>query len=280
MDIGPPLKPLYFYSEDEVQELVDSEYLCSLLAPLPPSLLCEIVASPVEHSLGEAKDVNNSPQIIHTKVVWPFGSDDHAVDKVLLLDLAKMIPIWGNNDTHPCLSPLRFLEASKNLLEALKLLGKTPTVPEPTGVLTSTSTNHAIEYEKHLKFFQQVENFEDSYLLWYKFEREAHLDILMANILFNWQKYALQVDVILQSHRALAEDHKQSYEVKFSRTSSIVDVPSQRSLLKQTPNLFWESSPVCLLSGSADHGGSVYWANTLRLITVYTNTEHQEEHEA
>ncbi|KAG6895216.1 hypothetical protein C0993_009909 [Termitomyces sp. T159_Od127] len=115
------------------------------------------MSNPVERSLGEAREVfiptiylltirnrfppplnfftnqhidqaNNSPQIIHTKIVRPFGANDKSPDKVQLLDLAKMIPIWGNDDTHSCLSPLRFLEASKNLLDALKLLARAPDV--------------------------------------------------------------------------------------------------------------------------------------------------------
>ncbi|KAG6859756.1 hypothetical protein C0993_003507, partial [Termitomyces sp. T159_Od127] len=98
-----------------------------------------------------------------------------------------MIPIWGNDDTHLCLSPLRFLEASNNLLKALKLLAKIPDSLDHQDSDVFTPTNHAIEYEKHLNFFKQVEDFENSYALWYRFEREARLDILMANVLFNWQ---------------------------------------------------------------------------------------------
>ncbi|KAG6899365.1 hypothetical protein C0993_010895 [Termitomyces sp. T159_Od127] len=34
MDIGPPLKPLYYYVDDKVRDLIDSEALCALF-PLP-----------------------------------------------------------------------------------------------------------------------------------------------------------------------------------------------------------------------------------------------------
>ncbi|KAG6894985.1 hypothetical protein C0992_003653 [Termitomyces sp. T32_za158] len=44
LDIGPPLKSLYFYSDDEVRKLVDNEALCSLFAPLLASLLREIIS--------------------------------------------------------------------------------------------------------------------------------------------------------------------------------------------------------------------------------------------
>ncbi|KAG6864025.1 hypothetical protein C0993_009616, partial [Termitomyces sp. T159_Od127] len=43
-DVGPPLKPSYYYSDDEVRDLIDSEALCALFAPLPADLLHEIVS--------------------------------------------------------------------------------------------------------------------------------------------------------------------------------------------------------------------------------------------
>ncbi|KAG6876292.1 hypothetical protein C0993_004262 [Termitomyces sp. T159_Od127] len=148
-----------------------------------------------------------------------------------------MIPAWGNDNTYLCLSPLCFLEASKNLLEALRLLART--LDMHNAEAGTPFTNHALEYEKHLNFFKQIEDFADSYAIWYKFEHEVHLDILMANVLFNWQQYTSRGDIILQSYHTIMDNRK--------------------------------------MSGLADHGGSVYWANTLWLITVYTNTEHWEE---
>ncbi|KAG6895286.1 hypothetical protein C0992_002148 [Termitomyces sp. T32_za158] len=99
--------------------------------------------------------VHTSPQIIHTKFVRPYGVDEQSGDKVQLLDLGKMINLWGNDDTNECLSPLRFLEASKNLLAALRLLCKAPTESlEDTAAPTNNSTNYAIEYERHLTYFK------------------------------------------------------------------------------------------------------------------------------
>ncbi|KAG6887197.1 hypothetical protein C0992_000197 [Termitomyces sp. T32_za158] len=298
LDIGPPLKPLYFYSNDEVDELVNNNALCSLFAPLPASLLREIIAvqarkrdeteaahqiqkdkerdtdvstrsrllgtmemmNPVERALGEAREVviptvyllnirnrhppplhfftnarieqvNNSPQTIHTKVLWPFGAGEDSVEKVQLLDLAKMISLWGNDDSHECLSPLRFLEASKNFLSALQLLCRPPTDLGDSGQLSSRSTNHAIEYEKHFNYFKQVEDFETTYPRWYKFERKARLEILMGNVVFSWQKYASRVDVILQSYKVLTEDRRHAYNPtphKVARTSYSSDVALSR----------------------------------------------------
>ncbi|KAG6893655.1 hypothetical protein C0992_009181, partial [Termitomyces sp. T32_za158] len=230
LDVGPPLKSLFFYSDDEVLELANNEDLCSLFAPLPVSLLREIISirarnkneaeaerqaqkdreketdvstrskllgtmemtNPVERALGEAREVviptvyllnirnryspplhfftnarieqvNNSPQTIHTKVLRPFGAGDDSVEKVQLLDLSKMISLWGNDDTPDCLSPLRFLEASKNFLSALQLLCRPPIDLDNSGQPSSRSTNHALEYEKHLNYFKQVEDFEITY---------------------------------------------------------------------------------------------------------------------
>ncbi|KAG6895602.1 hypothetical protein C0992_000433 [Termitomyces sp. T32_za158] len=330
LDIGPPLKPLYFYSDDEVHELVGSEALCSLYAPLPASLLREVVSiranlkgeteverqaqknrekeadsstrskllgsmemtNPIERSLGEAREVviptvyllnirnryppplhfftnaridqvNNSPQTIHTKVLRPFGAGDDSVEKVQLLDLAKMILLWGNDDVHECLTPLRFLEASKNLLSALQLLSRPPSDLSEEPQLSSKSTNHAIEYEKHLNYFQQVEDFENSYSRWYKFEREARLEILMSNVVFNWQKYASRVDVILQSYKVLADDRRRMGvfpPAKVARNVYASDVTSSRESARGN-QFFRDAAPACLLCGKAhrfpDHPGNI-----------------------
>ncbi|KAG6870772.1 hypothetical protein C0992_012503, partial [Termitomyces sp. T32_za158] len=44
-DIGPPLKTPYFYTEEEIKELVGSQALCDSLGPLAPSLIRQIGAS-------------------------------------------------------------------------------------------------------------------------------------------------------------------------------------------------------------------------------------------
>lgn len=109
--------------------------------------------------------VNNLPQLVYTKVVHLFDPDNNLTEKIFLLDMSKIIAAWGNDNNHTCLSPLQFLEASKNLLEALRLLSKASVLVDSIGPSTSDSNNHAIEYEKHLNFFKQVKNFENSYSL-------------------------------------------------------------------------------------------------------------------
>ncbi|KAG6894608.1 hypothetical protein C0992_005413 [Termitomyces sp. T32_za158] len=50
--------------------------------------------------------VHTSPQTIHTKFVQPYGIEEQSGEKVQLLDLGKMVSLWGNDDNHECLSPL------------------------------------------------------------------------------------------------------------------------------------------------------------------------------
>lgn len=123
--------------------------------------ICNHFLPPLHFFTNHHIDLVNN-QVMHTKVICLFCADDKPLGKVLLLDIAKMIFVWGNDDTHFCLSPLCFLEASHNLLEALKLLGKTSTVSGQTNGPT-LSTNYVIEYEMHLNFFKQVQDFENLY---------------------------------------------------------------------------------------------------------------------
>ncbi|KAG6892761.1 hypothetical protein C0993_002997, partial [Termitomyces sp. T159_Od127] len=44
MDVGPSLKSPYYYADDEIRDLIDSEALCALFSPLPAALLREIVS--------------------------------------------------------------------------------------------------------------------------------------------------------------------------------------------------------------------------------------------
>ncbi|KAG6874775.1 hypothetical protein C0992_006598 [Termitomyces sp. T32_za158] len=324
LDIGPPLKTPYFYTESEIEELVGSQALCESLGPFAPSLIRQIAASrdrgkrdadlarqaekekdkeadtslrnkllgtmemqnPIRRVFGEAKEVviptvyllnirnrlvpplhfftnqcielvHTSPQMIHTKFVRPYGVDEQSGEKVQLLDLSKMISLWGNDDSYECLSPLRFLEASKNMHSALKLLCKAPSEDiDSSQMPTSKSTNYAIEYERHLSYFRQIDDFEDTFPCWYAFEREARMDILLGNVVFDWSKYAARVHIILQTRHAL-ERRDRPYH-KIPRHTSSVDVSSART---STQKFFRESSPACLLCGKAhrlfDHPGNV-----------------------
>ncbi|KAG6894426.1 hypothetical protein C0992_006120, partial [Termitomyces sp. T32_za158] len=147
---------------------------------------------------------HTSPQTIHTMFVWPYGLEDQLGKKVQLLDLGKMITLWGNNNNYECLSPLRFLEASKNLLAALQLLCKALTESwESMQSPIANSTNYAIEYEQHLSYFKQMDDFKNTFPFWYVFKREACMDLLLGNVVFDWAKYAARMHIILQTWQAV-----------------------------------------------------------------------------
>ncbi|KAG6893623.1 hypothetical protein C0992_009308 [Termitomyces sp. T32_za158] len=204
------------------------------------------------------ESVHTSPQTIHTKFVRPFGIEEQSGEKVQLLDLGKMITLWGNDDNHECLSPLRFLEASKNLLAALQLLCKAPSEPrESTEGPTTNSTNYAIEYEQHLSYFKQLDDFEDTFAIWYDFEREARMDILLGNVVFDWAKYAARVHIILQTRQAIVSNAHLP-RAKFPRLATSPDVSVARA---SSSKFFRDGAPACLLCGKPhrlfDHPGNI-----------------------
>ncbi|KAJ7151000.1 hypothetical protein C8R46DRAFT_1043219 [Mycena filopes] len=132
----------------------------------------------VQHSLHE----------LHTKLIRPEPSKEFPnPDKVLTLDMAKMTQLWGSDDDHTCLTPLKWQESALNLEEALILLcGALSTDPV-------AAATFAGEFRKHRLFFVNGAKFEETYRIWYSFEREARHDILRG-ILFDGDYYARQVD--------------------------------------------------------------------------------------
>ncbi|KAF5379454.1 hypothetical protein D9615_006559 [Tricholomella constricta] len=265
LDIGPPLRRLYSFSDEEFQELVDSEALCASLAPLPIALLRFIEGERAglkktaerDRQAGKEKDkeadvktrtkllgsmqlldpvkrvpaqrdriiipttyllciknklcpplnfftnehvdaVNYTPQDVHFKLLRPWADED-TTEKVQLLDMPKMISLWGSDDSSACLSPFRFVEASGNLLAALELLcDPSPSVSAtmgsttPSSALTASAPSYASEYKRHRDFFTQLDNFEVTYPDWYPFELKARRDILKG-VLFDWDAYASEV---------------------------------------------------------------------------------------
>ncbi|GLB41065.1 hypothetical protein LshimejAT787_0902800 [Lyophyllum shimeji] len=295
LDIGPPLKPLYGYSQTEFNELVASEQVCQSLAPLPVGLVRNIAkeranlkaaadserlaekakekeASSVRNKLlGSMRLTNPTPRVmaraeavtipsiyllglkngacpplnfftnerieavthshseVHTRMLRPFRADEAlSAEKVQLLDLPKMISIWGSDDKHTCLTPMRFKEASKNFLAALTLVSEAPSTAEDG----SSVPTFASEYQKHFDFFDQLRDFEETYPIWYRFELAARRDILKG-ILFDWDVYTLEVKMLLHSNlpqppassakRPIEADNRLS---KFPRNSFRTDVSS------------------------------------------------------
>lgn len=191
------------------------------------------------------KIVKHSPQNVHMKLVRPWGMEDGAGEKVQLLDVPKMITSWGTDDSSSCLTPLRFLEASSNLLKALYLLAAPRIDPD--------DTTYAIEYEKHRDFFAQLDDFEETYPHWYKFELKARREILQG-VRFNWREYALEVTIVQRARELLSTSAGPSFKrspddgdsriTKVPRQSFRSDAPTSR-----VPDFFREGGPACLLCG-------------------------------
>ncbi|KAG6846215.1 hypothetical protein H0H93_015375 [Arthromyces matolae] len=165
--------------------IIPTIYLFNLKNRMPPPL----------HFFQSSKIdlINHSPKDVPLKYIRPFGLDNLSPQKVHVLDLEKMVVNWGNDDTSECLSPLRFLEASRNLHKALNLLSPDPTDGEPT---------FANEYRKHYQFFESLDDMEDTFQYWYDFEREARYDLLLGNVLYDENRYATQVGIVLQARLA------------------------------------------------------------------------------
>ncbi|KAF5368148.1 hypothetical protein D9615_010187 [Tricholomella constricta] len=264
LDIGPPLRRSYGFTDEEFQEFVDSEVLCSTLSPLPVTLVRLIegerarlkkvaevdrqtekdrekeaetktrtkllgsmhlvdpvkrvparrdritipttyllciknkMCPPLNFFTNERMEtVNYLPQEVHYKLLRPWGDEDSS-EKVQLLDMPKMISLWGSDESYTCLSPFRFVEASNNLLAALELLcNPSPSVAtigteSPVSIPQETAPTFATEYKKHRDFFTQLDNFEVTYSDWYSFELKARRDILKG-VLFDWDAYASEV---------------------------------------------------------------------------------------
>ncbi|KAJ7430622.1 hypothetical protein FB451DRAFT_471045 [Mycena latifolia] len=153
---------------------------------------------------------------LHMKKYQPLpppGSSSAAPDKVMVLDVAKMNTLWGDDEFHSCLSPLGWLQATLNFLAALILLS-------PAAV-DSPGNNFALEFRKHRDFFMNMKNFERDYPLWYPFEREMRQQV-MNKVLFDETYYATQVQIILSAFLAVQS---------MSNPSSLlrIDSPSKRA---------------------------------------------------
>ncbi|KAE9396246.1 hypothetical protein BT96DRAFT_996958 [Gymnopus androsaceus JB14] len=79
-------------------------------------------------------------------------------DKVQVFDIAKMVAFWGSDKTYTCLTPLKWQEATKNLLAALLLLCETLSPVEEL-----THHTFAGEFEKHRKFFIHYLDLKETY---------------------------------------------------------------------------------------------------------------------
>ncbi|KAK7007333.1 hypothetical protein R3P38DRAFT_3366088 [Favolaschia claudopus] len=255
LDVGPPLRPFYAYSDQAKDLLVFSDQLRSSVSPLP-NFLTEYIASEQlkkaesdaaekakkerERAEKEAEKAKANQSILGTKVMknphlissalkspvkipniflmslhhdvhFPlhWWSDQvikdayenagsiptHQIDaeqtaslvkpeKVLVVDVVKAAKILGEEGDGPTLTPNEWRGASQNVLEALRLICA-PVDPEKP----ETKNTHYSEYELHVKFFANLEQFESMYEVWYRTERELRKRIF-ADGLFSLDYYS------------------------------------------------------------------------------------------
>lgn len=190
------------------------------------------------------KTINHSPQDVQLKLSHPWGADDTTSEKIPLLDMPKMVSLWGSDDHHSCLTPLCYIEASTIFLQALELLCSSNKDQEPT------STSYTLEFKQHHDFFIQQGDFESSFQLWYSFKLESHWDI-MKGVLFDWMVYTLCIEVLVW-----AREIKSSLVSSFLGVKCPADVDTHLSKGQRYPSSveisstrasFWNMTPTCLL---------------------------------
>lgn len=156
-----------------------------------------------------------------------------------------MIALWGSDDDSSCLSPLGYLEASRNFLEALKLLsGKD--LPSPDD---PTATTHAIEFEKHRNFFVRMDGLEAKYHYCYPFELKARRDIVLKGVLFNHDVYALEVMMRLNLRGPLHSPLKHSSDTETRLAKVPRPAPRSDAVPARSSSSFRARPPACLLCG-------------------------------
>ncbi|KAJ7354506.1 hypothetical protein DFH08DRAFT_804406 [Mycena albidolilacea] len=149
------------------------------------------------------------------KVIQP--EDALNTEKVVVFDMLKM-PGWGSDKSSTCLSPLKWQQAAKNLHVGLVTLSEDVST-------NPTKANFGAEFGKHQGFFLVYPKFEENYVDWYDFEREARHEILQG-FLFNGDYYSCQVDGRLYAKQAVALHHTTSYNLKCSWEHNL-ETPSQ-----------------------------------------------------
>jgi hypothetical protein len=188
------------------------------------------------------KNINFSPQSIVMKQAQAWGLEDTLSEKVQMLDMQKMITLWGNNDLLSCLSPLCYIEASKNLLKALKLVCK------PVDLLSNpSSTTMAIKFKEHYEFFQNLDDFKNLFTIWYPYELKSQRDIL-SGFKFVQEHAVMKVEVLLATHSAShSPPSKRTALESLMGTAKIPHQSFRSDATSSQSQSFQDSSPVCFL---------------------------------
>ncbi|KAJ7327630.1 hypothetical protein DFH08DRAFT_816467 [Mycena albidolilacea] len=94
--------------------------------------------------------------------------------KILILETAKGEKILGDvEDEFKNLSPGKWREASVNFARALRIVSQEVPADAPPGW-----SNTAIKYEQHVRFFAQVDDFDDTFPIWFKVEKDLRDRVL------------------------------------------------------------------------------------------------------
>ncbi|KAE9385073.1 hypothetical protein BT96DRAFT_1093186 [Gymnopus androsaceus JB14] len=94
------------------------------------------------------KHIQHHMHELHTKLIHPESLVEvPKPDKVMVFNMSKMITLWGLDELYTCLSPVKWKQATKNLLAALLLLSESLS---PAKLLTRHT--FAEEFRKHQKF--------------------------------------------------------------------------------------------------------------------------------
>ena len=169
--------------------------------PLPavPKIICQTLACRIKVPLhyffdSNLESANFNIANLHTKMLAPEPSSDNpSPHKVLIFDMAKMSEIWGDDLSPSVFTPLRWQQASKNLLRTLNIMSE--------DAKKTTRPTFAGEYTKHLDFFLNVPDFEEDFVDIYPFERKARQELLNGT-LFDAPYYTTRVNSIIDAKRA------------------------------------------------------------------------------
>ncbi|KAJ7078292.1 hypothetical protein B0H15DRAFT_954637 [Mycena belliarum] len=119
-----------------------------------------------------------------------------ALGSVRVVSVAKAMKTLGEDDIS-YLTPGLWRQASVNLLQSLKKLCVAVDSNDPL----SPSATHATEYEKHVRFFANLPDFEDlsKFPVWYPIEVLLRYKIL-GDALFDRPHYETRVGVAFSTH--------------------------------------------------------------------------------
>jgi hypothetical protein len=120
--------------------------------------------------------------------------------KILIIETAKAEKILGDaDDEFKNLTPGKWREASINFARALHIVSQEVPADAPTGW-----SNPAIEYEQHVQFFAQVQDFDDTFQIWFKVEKDLRNRVLKGGA-FEENVWENKIGVMEAAHSLLAD---------------------------------------------------------------------------